>query len=55
MTFTHVRNSVLTQDVENAAAMTEARSDADHKLVIVWEHTEPDDDDGMVYQWRRKE
>jgi hypothetical protein len=41
--------------VIDAAAISEAETAPGFKPVIVWEHTTSDDDDGMVYQWRKKE
>jgi hypothetical protein len=39
----------------DAAAVSSANATPGFKPVIVWEHTNSDDDDGMVYQWRKKE
>lgn len=49
-----VRYLVLTIEAD-AAALPKAEAVPGFKPVIVWEHTDSDDDDGMVYQWRRKE
>ncbi|KAI4961306.1 hypothetical protein J4E86_000334 [Alternaria arbusti] len=39
----------------DAAAVAKSEAAPGFKPVIVWEHKNSDDDDGMVYQWRRKE
>ncbi|RAQ98861.1 hypothetical protein DDE82_008828 [Stemphylium lycopersici] len=37
-----------------AAPKSEAGPAPGFKPIIVWEHTNGDDDDGMAYQWRRR-
>jgi len=46
---------VLLKRETDAAAVAKSEAAPGFKPVIVWEHTNSDDDDGMVYQWRRKE
>ena len=50
-----IRDTVHANLVIDAAAVSVAETAPGFKPVIVWEHTPSDDDDGMVYQWRRKE
>ncbi|KNG48073.1 hypothetical protein TW65_04979 [Stemphylium lycopersici] len=50
-------NALPVEPKRDAAAKSEASPGPapGFKPVIVWEHTTSDDDDGMVYQWRRNE